>query len=552
MMKTNRYWYSNIGLVAAVAVMAALAATGPATAADWTPAYLDKSSLTAWYDAADASTITESGGVVSQWRDKSGHGRHLNQGTADYQPTTGAETRNGKKVLDFARASMAASTFDNTRNETFAIIVFNTDVAPDNADSGTTRIADITLNTATPNDARCYCGFGTAYPSDSGNMIGCKLGTSVNRYSSIAYSANTWMMYGFGRNTTDGEIWLNGTRNVLFSDLTVTSPATTQRIAFGGSEDALDRLDGQIAEVVVFSTMPTPPDRQLVEGYLAHKWGLQGDLPPSHPFYSTAPTVSSYTFDFEHPDGQGSDFFDAIPLNTLGAIRDTNGKPIGFTVNKQGVGGQEPDVELTPAGLVLDTRHATDEAARAIMLGVPFPTDGSGFVSITARYTGSFTDWNRSYEMTGILLGNADSSGIGNSISLLGAWVGTFNQLLAPDPWGSGRTDVPDYGGEMDITEMILSGPTTAGGDLWGTVTAAERHSVTQIDGFDDPEKPDKPGVEHLGEADGHAFLFANSAGTYEDVTADGFIATLKSITFRAPNLVVPASAPRGTMILFR
>ena len=44
----------------------------------WTPASL--SGLTLWLDAADASTLTTSGGTVTQWRDKSTYPRHASPG----------------------------------------------------------------------------------------------------------------------------------------------------------------------------------------------------------------------------------------------------------------------------------------------------------------------------------------------------------------------------------------------------------------------------------------------------------------------------------------
>lgn len=68
-------------------------------AAAWTPASLP--SLVAWYDASDTATITESGGSVSQWNDKSGNANHLVQGTGSAQPTTGTRTMNSRNVLDF-------------------------------------------------------------------------------------------------------------------------------------------------------------------------------------------------------------------------------------------------------------------------------------------------------------------------------------------------------------------------------------------------------------------------------------------------------------------
>ena len=55
-----------------------------AFAAPWTPANI---TTALWLDANDSSTITQSGGVVSQWDDKSGNARHLSEATSALRPT---------------------------------------------------------------------------------------------------------------------------------------------------------------------------------------------------------------------------------------------------------------------------------------------------------------------------------------------------------------------------------------------------------------------------------------------------------------------------------
>jgi len=57
--------------------------------------------LALWLDASDLSTIIESGSSVSEWLDKSGLNNHATQGVAINQPTTGANTINGKNVISF-------------------------------------------------------------------------------------------------------------------------------------------------------------------------------------------------------------------------------------------------------------------------------------------------------------------------------------------------------------------------------------------------------------------------------------------------------------------
>ena len=55
--------------------------------------------ITAWWDASDASTITLNATTVSEWRDKTGNGRHLMQGTALNQPTYAAADLGAKATV---------------------------------------------------------------------------------------------------------------------------------------------------------------------------------------------------------------------------------------------------------------------------------------------------------------------------------------------------------------------------------------------------------------------------------------------------------------------
>jgi hypothetical protein len=50
---------------------------------------------------------------------------------------------------------------------------------------------------------------------------------------------------------------------------------------------------GNISEILVFNTGLSNADRQTIEGYLAWKWGLQANLPTSHPYYPSTSSLSS-------------------------------------------------------------------------------------------------------------------------------------------------------------------------------------------------------------------------------------------------------------------
>ena len=58
--------------------------------------------------------------------------------------------------------------------------------------------------------------------------------------------------------------------------------------------DLTGYFDGGISEIMLFDGVLTNDRRELMEGYLAHKWGLAGNLPAAHPYKSNNPYTKSY------------------------------------------------------------------------------------------------------------------------------------------------------------------------------------------------------------------------------------------------------------------
>jgi len=93
---------------------------------------------------------------------------------------------------------------------------------------------------------------------------------------------------------------------------------------------------GDIAEVIVYPSTLTASERQRVEGYLAHKWGLTGQLPTDHPFKSAPPTVEqravtvtrsgTTNVQFRAKDGNGN----ASPWSTAYANEVIKDEPRGW------------------------------------------------------------------------------------------------------------------------------------------------------------------------------------------------------------------------------
>jgi len=247
-------------------------------AAAWTPASLG-ADLALWLDADDASTITLNGSNVSQWDDKSGNTRHATQATAADQPTYTLSGLNGKPVLTFSSDTLTINTSGIPQPyNIFLLGRSNTNFVPFFLD-GTTSANRVMMGhnpNATGDIGRAFIGSGSTFflaPSGSSfayNAPGILGGE---------YNGTNSQMFANGSTVANGNAGSTAIQSLLLGNRYVT--------ASGGATF----LNGYIGEFLVVSSTLSTADRQKLEGYLAHKWGLTANLPAGHPYKSTPPTV---------------------------------------------------------------------------------------------------------------------------------------------------------------------------------------------------------------------------------------------------------------------
>jgi hypothetical protein len=229
----------------------------------WTPDQLG-ASLSLWLDADDASTITESGGLVSQWDDKSVNAYHFAQGTAANQPVYSTGALNGKNVINFVstdsltRASIPFNDLGNNSlyvvgNRTGRANLFNVAVVISRANA---RSRTILFEYAPFDNGKWGSYANGTIPSPAGFVD-----ATYKICEMIAdQSTNSYQFYQGG--TSQGS---NGVVNVG----TVFSSSS----CFIGNDQYNSSLEGNIAEVIFCDEKNSDADRQLIEGYLAWKWG---------------------------------------------------------------------------------------------------------------------------------------------------------------------------------------------------------------------------------------------------------------------------------------
>jgi hypothetical protein len=238
----------------------------------WNPSMI---STALWLDAADASTITESGGEVSEWRDKSGNDRNATQGTSGSRPVIVSAGQNGLSILRFDGS-------DDWLDAAYAMPIHNIGVFVTWKLNTGTALVDKTVMGMRP------IADGRFYISSESHWKGA---------ATINVTDNTdWRVSYLSGSSTQALASINGGAVATASD---TRTATTANVIVGagGFVDGSSSPSGvtpyancDLGEIVMVTGTPTNNTRQRIEGYLAHKWGLTANLPIDHPYKLVGPT----------------------------------------------------------------------------------------------------------------------------------------------------------------------------------------------------------------------------------------------------------------------
>jgi hypothetical protein len=234
-----------------------------------------------WLDAADASTITESGGVVSQWNDKSGNLRHASQGNAANQPTYSLNLLNSKNVVSFTNISNASDFLTLGVSSRFSTHRLLAIVYQDT----------FTGLYSTP--------VGTVYSATGSYHGGTSAAQIFRERTPDGVLALTSPETLNGQNFRNGSNIGDGTTTARPSTVAIQTHVSRGPFPSGqlvstigaDSADSTNRsINGYIAELIILTYPDIDGVRQRLEGYLAHKWGLTANLPSDHPYKVNVPT----------------------------------------------------------------------------------------------------------------------------------------------------------------------------------------------------------------------------------------------------------------------
>ena len=221
--------------------------------------------LQLWFDANDVNADYEpddvfdfiSGSRVSMWGDKSGKTNNPVQGTVSNMPRWTPLSLNQKPIVSFD--SNFGEIFDiknAVSNPEFIFIVHKQNT------TGSSKVLGGDLSTTNPD------GFFSLEAASGGIEI-------ISEESTSNWTVNSMRIVPDGQS-----LWING--RVVGSDADSSSALALNKVG--------EAFNGEIAEILVYDESVNSVNRQKIEGYLAHKWGLVANLDPIHPYSLSPPS----------------------------------------------------------------------------------------------------------------------------------------------------------------------------------------------------------------------------------------------------------------------
>lgn len=255
----------------------------------WTPENI----TTSMYFNADNVTIDGSN-RVSQWTDLSGNDRHAVQSNNSRKPIANTFT-GGQNALSFDGVDdlLWVGSTDYLDNVSGAWIFSVNNLA---SKSGYTAIVSSILSTGNGHIVNGF--YNDKYRIGSRRLDSDSFVTLVDTTAISGASHITFSQVDFAN--ADSFLYVDGTQNASSTshgtsgNTSSTYTYNTVIGAYAGSESGSDYnsgINGKLGCVVIGAGVLSSSDREKLEGWAAHKYGLQSSLPSGHPYKNTPPLL---------------------------------------------------------------------------------------------------------------------------------------------------------------------------------------------------------------------------------------------------------------------
>jgi hypothetical protein len=257
-----------------------------------------------WLDGADSTTMTLSGSNVSRWADKSSAGNHATQSTGANQPYL------SNSGMVFSSNQWFQTNVSSTPSAECFFIVTATGYTGCAFTGPQVHVRETILFNGSY-AVGLYGGGDITYQGGSSGAITEVGAKTINDYQ---FTSSSIVMNTNGAQTTSNACTI------------VQNFSTSTGTWIGAAGYTPLNAKGTINEILCFQTTLSTSQINQVQGYLAWKWGVQGNLPRTHTYYNAPPTTALAT-----PTGITTNFMKVTqpyyytPVATGGTIVTSNG-----------------------------------------------------------------------------------------------------------------------------------------------------------------------------------------------------------------------------------
>lgn len=248
-----------------------------------------------WLDASDTSTISATGGLVDSITNKGTLGGSA-ASTGSNRPTTGINTINGLNVLDFSATHLdiSSESWNLTNAPYTAFMVFRND------ETGATQrylLGGVA-------SASFVFGYVVNQGGTANRFNAWVAGTSSSVQTVL--TSNQGMLLPATRGQRSNQVTLgvaqgygviNGAEPSGFNAARTNLALTALRLG-GIPTGTGNRANGKFCELIIFPRILSIDEHQIIEGYLAAKWGMQASLTAGHPWITADPRSTARTYNF--------------------------------------------------------------------------------------------------------------------------------------------------------------------------------------------------------------------------------------------------------------
>lgn len=241
-----------------------------------------------WFDASDRTTQINSGTQILTWRDKSGNGYNAS-GTLGTVPTLNSGALNSLNTLTFNGTNQfytLVNNFDIGNNNNIFACVVNIAV------QGTPIVRTILGKGVVPAPSFAINAFynSVSFPGQAQYNYYPVNNVFTNAINSFTGLSSGWNIIVYTVTSGFQSLYANGTLSSTNNVSALQIYATGLTYLGKNGSDETSYYNSDIAEILMIFDNPNTLRRQQIEGYLAWKWGLQGNLPASHPYKNAPPT----------------------------------------------------------------------------------------------------------------------------------------------------------------------------------------------------------------------------------------------------------------------